>query len=518
VTSAEPGLVARDGSAALVAVFAHAPADEAEVGERVQEALAGDPTMTLGGGALTGAAIGAQVAEDLARAELLAFPILFVLSLWVFRGVVAALLPLLVGLLTILATFLGLRVVNEATLLSVFALNLATGLGLGLAIDYTLFLVSRFREELGRGLEPRAAVAATLRTAGRTVLFSSLTVTAALLALLVFPQRFLYSMGIAGALTAIAAATASLTVLPALLVVLGHRVDALALRAWRGATAGTDHGFWYRLSRGVMRRPLVVAVATAAVLLAAGLPFARVTFTGVDASALPADAAPRVVERVLREDFPGSRDEPILVAVSAPRAAQGELRAYAERLRDLDGVAEVAPPRAVGDGTWQVDVVPEAATLDDRTLDLVAAVRAVPAPASALVGGQAARFVDQQAGLAARLPLALAVLAVTTVVILFAMTGSVVLPLKALLMNLLSLSAAFGLLVLVFQDGRLEGLLGFESQGALEATQPLVLLCLAFGLSTDYGVFLLHRIRRRATRAPRTRRPSPSACSTRAAS
>ncbi len=183
------------------------------------------------------------------------------------------------------------------------------------------------------------------------------------------------------------------------------------------------------------------------------------------------------------------------MAVSAPRDAAGALRAYAERLSRVDGVTEVAPPRLVGQGTWQIDVVPSAPTLDDRTLDLVAAVRAVPAPADALIGGQAARFVDQQAGLAARLPLALAVLAVTTVVILFAMTGSVVLPLKALLMNLLSLSAAFGLLVLVFQDGRLEGLLGFESQGALESTQPLVLLCLAFGLSTDYGVFLLHRIK-----------------------
>ncbi|MDQ3609010.1 MAG: efflux RND transporter permease subunit, partial [Actinomycetota bacterium] len=298
-----------DGGSAYVAAFLAADADAEETTQRVAAAFEGDPAVTLGGGQFTQEAIGEQVSSDLARAELLAFPILFVLSLLIFRGFVAALLPLGVGALTIMGTFLGLRVVNEATLLSIFALNLTIGLGLGLAIDYTLFIVSRFREELGHGLQPRAAVARTMRTAGRTVLFSALTVAAALLALLVFPQRFLYSMGIAGGLAALIAMVVSLTALPAVLALLGHRIGVPA--------PSRERGFWARWTRGVMRRPGLVAAATAAVLVVAGLPFLGVNWVGVDASVLPASAAPRVVEETLRADFAGAGTPPVTVALGA---------------------------------------------------------------------------------------------------------------------------------------------------------------------------------------------------------
>ncbi|MBW3653698.1 MAG: MMPL family transporter [Actinobacteria bacterium] len=489
--------VSQDGRSSFVAVFVRAGADGEETGLRVDEATDDVPGVQVGGGAVAGPAVGDQVSEDLARAEMIAFPLLFILALVVFRGAIAALLPLFVGLLTIMTTFLGLRLFNEATSLSIFALNLAIGLGLGLAIDYSLFVLSRYREEMERDGPGREALLRTLRTAGRTVVFSALTVAAAMLSLLVFPQRFLYSMAISGSLTALGAGLISLTALPALLMVLGERIDAFAPKRWRHREAATRRGFWYRLSHGVMRRPVLVAVTSAAVLIAAGIPFLRIDFVGVDASVLPDSAEAKQVDTALRSEFPPGRASPLHVAVSAPRASGAEVRAYSRRLAGLATVAAVDPPRFVGDDTWLVSVVPTVGALEKPALDLVRAVRAGPAPGPVQprVAGESARFVDQRAGLADRLPLAVAVLAITTLLILFAMTGSVILPLKALLMNVLGLSAAFGLLVFIFQDGRLEGLLDYTSQGGLEITQPLVLLAIAFGLSTDYGVFLLTRIK-----------------------
>jgi RND superfamily putative drug exporter len=247
-----------------------------------------------------------------------------------------------------------------------------------------------------------------------------------------------------------------------------------------------------------MRRPLIIAVTTSVILIAAGIPFTRIEFTGVDASVLPDSAVPKQVDTALRTEFPPGRASPLHIAVAAPRGSAREVRAYAQSLRGMEGVAAVEPPRFVGAGRWLVSVAPASAALDDRALDLVRSVRDGPGvggPGSVRVAGESARFVDQRTGIGHRLPLALAVLAITTLLILFAMTGSVVLPFKALLMNVLGISAAFGVLVLVFQDGRLEGLLDYTSQGALELTQPLVLLAIVFGLSTDYGVFLLTRIK-----------------------
>jgi RND superfamily putative drug exporter len=490
--------VSRDRRSSFVAVLTRAGTDSDDAGIRIDKALNGLPGVSVGGLALAGPIIGDQVSADLAKAEGLAFPLLFILALVVFRGAVAALLPLFVGLLTIMTTFLGLRLVNEATPLSIFALNLAIGLGLGLAIDYSLFILSRYREEKERDGPGREALVRTLSSAGRTVVFSSLTVAAAMLSLLVFPQRFLYSMAISGAITALGAGIIALIALPALLMVLGPRVDALAPRRWRHRELAMQSGFWYRLSHLVMRRPIAVAVTTAAVLIAAGIPFTRIQFTGVDASVLPDSAESKQVDTALRTEFPPGRTAALHVAVGAAPSSGSAVRAYARRLAARPDVAAVDPPRFAGGGTWLVEVVPAATALDRRALDLVRAVRAGPTGPgidSVRVTGESARFVDQRAGLAQRLPYAIAVLAITTLLILFAMTGSVVLPLKSLVMNVLGLSAAFGLLVLVFQDGRLEGLLDYHSQGALELTQPLVLLAIAFGLSTDYGVFLLTRIK-----------------------
>ena len=497
VRDGEPAeLVSRDRRTTYLLATFRAGVDEDAAAERLKERVEREPGVTAGGGRLAFMQVSEQIEQDLARAEMLAFPLLFLLSLVVFRSVVAALLPVAVGATTILATFVWLRLVNEIEPMSVFAINLITGAGLGLAIDYSLFVVSRFREELAKGDDTGAALRATLRTAGRTVAFSAVTVAAAMAALMVFELRFLFSMGVGGVLVALTAAVVSLTVLPALLVALGPRVNALSLKRWQVSmhrdAAQVRAGPWYRFSQAVMSRPGPIAAATAALLIVMGLPFLRIEFTGVDASVLPQDRSARVVSDVLDREFPPGRTTPIYVA--AETGDPGAVAAWARGLEALPNVDAVAPPRRA-DGVWRVDVVTGAEPLSDEAQRLVRDIRAEHPPFDFRVGGGTAAFIDQQTSLGDSLPVALALLCGSTLVILFVMTGSVVLPVKALLMNLLTLSAAFGLLVLIFQDGRLESLLAYDSQGALESTQPILLFCVAFGLSTDYGVFLLTRIK-----------------------
>jgi uncharacterized membrane protein YdfJ with MMPL/SSD domain len=493
----DPAFLSRDGRQAVVAASFTEEADELEVVDRLRERSGGEG-VTFGGRGVVNPEIGETVSEDLARAEMIAFPILFLLSLWVFRGAVAALLPPLMGALSIVTTFLVLRFVNsEITGLSIFALNLVTGIGLGLAIDYGLFIVSRYREEVARsGFGPEALIR-TMQTAGRTVLFSALTVAAAMGALLVFPLRFLYSMGIGGVIVTLVAAAVALLVLPAVLYALGPRLNALSPKRWRrpeAAAPGT--GGWYRLAHGVMRRPGAVALSTTVLLLVLGLPFLlRVDFVSADFRQLPPASEARQVAVALERDFGSFAAEPIQVVATAPAAADARVAAYRERLQAIPGAGRVSPPERLSADTVRIDVLPPGDALSDASRDVMRAVRDTPAPVPVAVTGTAAGFTDQQTSLLDRLPLALGLLAVTTFTILFLMTGSVVLPVKALIMNVLTLSATFGVLVLVFQDGRLEGLLDFQSPGGLESTQPILLFAIVFGLATDYGVFLLSRIK-----------------------
>jgi uncharacterized membrane protein YdfJ with MMPL/SSD domain len=488
--------VSRDGDSTYLSVQL-APTDDGDIqdaGERIADSLADEPGVTVGGGAVAQHQANEQVEEDLRTAELYAFPILFLLSLLFFRSLVAAALPLLVGGLTIVSTMLMLSVAAELGSISVFALNLVIGLGLGLAIDYSLFIVSRYREEIaktGPGLE---AMRRTMVTAGRTVLFTSLTVAGAIASLLIFPQRFLYSMGVGGVLVALIAAAVALIVLPAVLAVLGARVNSLSpdflqRRAQRDARPAQE-GFWYRLSQVVMRFPARIAIASAAFLIALGIPFFGIQFTAVDAQVLPESASAHRVDDALRADFPPFRDTPIQLAVSG---GPEEARRVAGEAQGLQGVAEVRPVVELEGGNSIVEVISDSAPLSDSSQDLVSELRSLPGDAQ--VSGFSAGFVDLKDSLADHLPLMLAIVISVTLVVLFAFTGSLILPLKQILMNLLGLSAVFGILVFVFQDGRLESLLGYSSQGALEATQPLFLFVVAFGLSTDYGVFLLSRIK-----------------------
>lgn len=491
--------VSTDGKWTFVSATVKSEFDALDVADRLQPLLTEIDNVQVGGQGVLVQELNHTVERDLIRAELLAFPLLFIAALWVFRSAVAATLPLIVGGITIVTSLFIVRGIHEVVEISTFALNLITGLGLGLAIDYSLFIVSRYREELQRSGPGLDAILTTIATAGRTVVFSAVTVAGAGVALLVFPLRFLYSMGIGVTLVALVAAAVSIIVLPAVFALLGTRINAGALKSWhraREAEARADNaGFWYRWSQFVMRYPIGIAALGTALLLGLGLPFLGVKFTGVDSTVLPETSESRIVSEALDNDFEGVFT-PIAVAVEADEQAEPAVQELAAAMAELNQVELVLPPVYLGAEVWQVNVDTVGAALDDETLDLVDEIRALETPLdSVLVGGVTAEQRDQLTSLAGTIPLGLTILAILTIIALFVMTGSVILPVKAVIMNVLTISATFGVLVLIFQDGRLQGLLNYTSQGALESSQPVFIFAVVFGLSTDYAVFLLTRIK-----------------------
>ena len=495
-----PAFVADGGRTTYAVLQLTATDDQArqDAYEGFADGLVADGLTTLRGGQVpVMVAMNTQVKDDISRAESLSFPILLVLLVVIFGTLVAAGLPLAIGGVAILGAFTVLKVLTLFTDVSIFAVNIVTMLGLGLAIDYALFVVGRFREQLAAGDSVEDAVARTMATAGRTVAFSGLTVAVALGALLLFPVNFLQSMGYGGIAAVLVAMLAAITVLPALLGVLGGKVNRLALPWARRRVTKVDDGTsgaWARLARAVMRRPMLVVVGTVAVLVALGLPFLSVSFGGVDQRALPADNEARVAMATMESSFPASSAQPIEVLVSgaAPAAVPGIVR----DLGALPG-ATAATVAAQDGGTTLVNVSYEGVATSDTARGLVDDIRAMPTAdgTTVMVAGETARLGDLLASIGHRLPWAGLYLVVAMFVLLFLAFGSVVLPIKAIVMNVLSLSATMGVLVWGFQDGHLSGLLGFTSTGTLEATQPVLILAMAFGLSMDYEVFLLSRIR-----------------------
>ncbi len=487
-----PGVASTDaggraGDRGLVTAVLRADADDDAVAGDARDAFAGRRDVTVGGSAVASRQIGETVGADLGRAELFAFPFLLVLSLLFFRGR-ATLMPLVVGMTTVLGTFLVLAGVNQVYGLSVFALNLVIGLGLGLAIDYTLFLVTRYREELAkRGATP-AAIVATMATAGRTVAFSAATVAGALITLAVFPQGFLKSMGIAGATVAVVAAVAALVISPALFALWGAK---LARRGGVAPDAASDR--WQRIAHAVMRRPGTIALVTAGAMLAIAAPALTTTWSSIDGSVIPKGDSARTVSDALAPGAAGK--SPVLMAIAAPRSAATEVAAYAARVGAVDGVLRTAAPRYLGENTWQIGVIATGDPSGAVAQRVVADVRGLPAPFDVRVGGGAAEFVDQQAAIGSRLLPALVLLVGLTLLVLWAMTGSVVLPVKAVAMNALTVAAALSPLVLIYQGGHLTGLLGYTPNGGVEPSDFLVTAAIVFALSTDYGVFLLGRIK-----------------------
>jgi trehalose monomycolate/heme transporter len=465
----------------------------------------GGLTVQAGGQIPTEAAINKDVTSDIGRAEGISMPVLLVLLLVIFGSLAAASLPLAIGGIGILGSFAALRLLTLATPVSIYSINITTILGLGLAIDYGLFMVARFREELTRQPTAQDAIARTVATAGRTVAVSGITVATALASLLLFPEVFLRSMAYGGVATVLVDMLAALTVLPALLAALGPRVNALRIRrsAGRPKTDETAGG-WYRLARSVMRRPLAYAAVILVVLLALGTPFLHVSWGGTDARALPAAAQPRIVTDALNRNFPGNPAAPIesLVRFPGPVAAasarRAELAAYVRRLSHVPGVTGAQLTGVRGD-VARVDLRYGPDPLSAQARQIVQRVRAVPPPPGArpYVGGQTAQLVDELGSLSATVPWMALVMAAATFVLLFLAFGSVVLPVKAIAANLLSLSATFGVVVWIFQEGHLSGLLHFAPTGTLDPTMPILMLAIIFGLSMDYEVFLLSRVRER---------------------
>jgi uncharacterized membrane protein YdfJ with MMPL/SSD domain len=482
-------LVAADGRSALVTATLGASADESAVAAAAADRLKDVPGVTLGGPAVAGEQIGDQVNSDLGRAELLAFPLLALLALFFFRGGRAAALPLMVGLLAVVCSFVVIRLIDSVYGLSVYSLNVIFGLGLGLGIDYALFLVSRFREELGAGGDAHGAVRVAMATAGRTVVFSALTVAAAMASLVVFPQQFLKSIGIGGAVVALVAASVALLILPALFTRMGTRLMP------RGGVPNPAETRWARITTTVMRRPGAVAAVTATAMVLVATPTLRAQWTGVDAGILPASHSARAVDDRLAADYPQLSSDPVVIAVHAPADARAAVDRYATSVGHVDGVRSVSAPQRLGDSTWRLDAVVPGSPLDDTAQNAVTGIRALSPPFGVDVGGNAARFADGHAAIVAGLPIALGILIVTTLVLLWLMTGSAVLPIKALVMSFLTLGVTTGALVLIFQDGRFESLLGYRSQGGIEEADFLVLAAIAFAISTDYGVFVIGRIK-----------------------
>src|SRR5918994_291977 len=429
-----PPLRNDDGSRALVVARIEGNDDEVEdrvteLGPRYEQAAgAGNGTVAdaisveVGGFAEVFHEVGDTIEEDLVRAETIALPITLVLLVIVFGSLVAASLPLVIGIMSIIGTFFVLRVLAAMTDVSIYALNLTTALGLGLAIDYSLFVVSRYREELRAGHEPRAAAVRTVRTAGRTVGFSALTVAASLCATLVFPIAFLRSFAYAGVAVALLAGVFSVVVLPAILVLLGHRVNALTL--WRRSVAPPEQGIWHRVATLVMRRPIPIATAVIALLLVLGAPFLGLRLSSPDDRVLQESSDVRQVHDVIRAEF------------SSEEA----------------GALSVVAPDTGGAGDAYLSVVPSVEPMSEAGEDFVHTVRAADSPWDVLVTGRSAGLVDTNDALFDRLPWALGLVAVITAVLLFMMFGSVVIPAKAIVLNLLSLTATFGAMVWIFQD------------------------------------------------------------------
>jgi len=465
--------------------------------ERVKELAEASPLDVAEGGFAQGFnETNDQTRRDLTTAELIAFPVLALFLLLVFRGVVAASIPLLIGGVSIVGTLFVLRLMSTFVDTSVFALNVATGLSLGLAVDYALLMVSRYREELERDGATQEAHRRTVLTAGRTAAFSGMTVAAAMAALIFMPQRFLYSMAVAGASVAVLSSLIAILVVPSLLALLGTRIDSLSIR--RGHAVSDSSDGWYRLARGVMRRPVAVAAASSALLLAAAAPLLWTTLTGPSAEAVPPGQPSYDAYRYLEAHYPRDVTEAVTVAIDGT-ASDAQLAAFRRRVEAVGNITSGAPfARTPGDVAYANFALSQPA-LSSASQDAVDEIRGLgpPGAATVLASGNTARFIDQKQSLLEHAPLVVAIIALTTVLVLFLLTGSLLLPLKTLVMNSLTLGATLGILVLAFQAGWLDGPLDYTGPAAIEVTSLVFLFAVIFGLATDYAVLVMARIKER---------------------
>lgn len=519
----DPGaaLTSRDGRTGLVVAGLTGDDDSAqrtarEIAAR-HEGERDGVTVTAGGQAMAFDEINEAAARDLALAEGIAVPLTFLLLVWFLRSAVAAAVPAAVGVLAIVGTVGVLFLLTLVTELSVFALNITTALGLALAIDYSLLLLGRYREEIARGLPHPEALRVATRRGGRAVVFSGVIVATALVGLWLFPMAFLRSIGLAGVAVVVLSVVLTLTCVPALLALFGERMNRKPLRE----AGPVERTRLYRIARVVQRRPVLCALPVLAVLLLAGSPVLDLRVGLPDDRVLPADAGSYVVGERLRDGFDQNATGTVhLVVTGADPARLGE---YASRLSAVPGTtavtgsagvhvagAPVAAPDASPGGSAHLALATALDPYSDAAREHLAAVRAVPAPGEVLTGGLAQQTADTAAGIGRGFLIALAWIVVTTAVLLALLTGSLLLPLKALVLNTLSLAATFGALVWVFQEGHLGGL-GTVATGYTVATVPVLLFCVAFGLSMDYEVFLLARFTEEWEASGRTRADADTA-------
>jgi len=522
--AAAPTLTSTDGKTGLImAGLRGSDADYAKIARRLVDQFPPERTgvVVRAGGALTYSETFEQTERDLVLMESIAIPVSFVALVWVFGGLFAAALPIMIGLFAVLGSLAVIRIVTLFTDVSVFALNLTVALALALAVDYSLLIVSRYRDEIADGAAPNQALVRAMNTAGRTVAFSAMTVALSMTAMILFPNFFLRSFAFAGVAAVLFAAAAAIVIAPAAIALLGPRLDSfdvrsLARRALRRPPAPTtqpmERSYWYRTTHFVMRHAVVVSVTLIALLVLIGAPFLGVRWGFPDDRVMPPTASSRQVGDLTRTEFAVNPVSNVTVVIPKISAAGPELSAYAAQLSVVPDVAAVSSPAgafvdgrltgpptaptAFADDSAFLTVQSRAALFSDASNNQLRALHAVPGPAGqpVLLAGVAQNSVDSVASITSRLPIVLAVIAVITFVVLFLITGSIVLPLKALVLNIFSLTATFGALVWVFQDGHL-GALGTTATGTLVANLPVLMFCVSFGLSMDYEVFLLSRIR-----------------------
>jgi RND superfamily putative drug exporter len=530
-----PGTVSADGKSALIVAALSGDENTApEHAKALASELAHDRdgvTVRAGGPAMLYAQIDQQTQKDLLRIQAVAAPVSFAALIWTFGGLLAAAIPMAVAGFAIVGSLAALRGVALFTHVSIFALDLGAALGMALAIDYTLLIISRYRDELDAGRRREEALIATMATAGRTVLFSAMTMALSMAPMVLFPVYFLRSFAYAGIAVATLAALAAVIIAPAVLALLGERIDALNVRRLgrrlirrpEPVPQPAARNFWYRTAISVMRRPVTTGLAVIGLLLLLGSPFLHVRWGNPDERVLPPTATSREVGDVVRTQFNGAAQAAVTIVVpEIDEPANQQLDAYAEQLSRVADVAGVSsptgtfvagvrtgPPTApagVADGSAFVTVsstAPLYSAASDTQLDRLHRV-AAPGGQAVQMAGNAQISRDALTAITSRLPLVLGFIAVVMLVLLFMLTGSVVLPLKAIVLNILSLTAAFGALVWVFQDGHL-GALGTTPSGTLVATIPAMMFCIAFGVSMDYEVFLISRIREYWLASARTR-------------
>jgi RND superfamily putative drug exporter len=493
-----PVFVSKDKKASYIFVYTKGkdPTLATDLGKRILNKFYGSNfgfKVYVGGYATFSYSISNRISKDLALAESISIPLTFILLIFVFGGLIASAMPLVVGVSAILGAFFALYLISLATGVSIFALNLVTGMGLGLGIDYSLLMVNRFREELHHGNSVEDAVANTVKTAGRTVFFSGITVIITLASLMFFPLMFLKSFGYAGVTVVAMAVLGALVPLPAILALLGHRIDKFTVR--KSAVTPKEDGRWAHTARFVMRRPVSVVLLALIFLGILAAPIRSIVFSQVDARVMPANSAIAITNAVTSQRFPGEEGNPIQVIIPNQSATSPEVLSYMDSLKALKGIERINPIESIGT-TLRFSAIHLMSARTPAAEQLINQIRELPAPPGTLIGGAAADYTDSQAGISRTLPWALLWIGIGVLILLFTFTGSIILPIKALILNFLSLAATIGAMSWVFVEGHMQWLVGkFTVTGTIDTSMVILIAVVAFGLSMDYELFLLSRIK-----------------------